>query len=512
MFRKWAALAAAVAAFASPGAAQAKWYRAETDRFIVYGEGREAKIREMAVRLTAFDAVLRLHNPPPEGRSPRKLEVYMVGGPQELRKIAPRSRRLGGFYTARPTGTFAAAIVRNDASRGDDILFHEYAHHFMLANFPAAYPGWFVEGWAEYFSTLRFEGDRVVIGEFDPNRVYGLFNIDWLPMDELIAKAPSQVPFDRRSAYYSQSWLLMHYLRTDPTRAAQLTRATAAIAAGTEPWPAMQSALGMDAKALAAALRDYRTVPRYSIPNPAPAPQVALTALPDSAGDLLLDGVRLVATPAGSSDDLFLGDVRRRAARWPGDRLAELTLARAEFTIGDVAVGEAIIARRLAADPNDAEALLLAGTGQVFAAQRDATGREARMKAARPYLIKAYQADKGDYRTLLMYAISRMGDPAWPNDNDVNALLEAQKLGPGVAYASYTAGAVLIGRGRKAEADRILAVVANAPHGGPMAAKARALMAGRTTAEAEAAGAKEGEEEETPPPIPPEGDKKTPAS
>lgn len=110
-----------------------------------------------------------------------------------------------------------------------------------------------------------------------------------------------------------------------------------------------------------------------------------------------------------------------------------------------------------------------------------------------------------------MYAISRMSDPAFPNDNDVNALLEAQKLAPGVAFASYTAGAVLIGKGRKAEADRILAVVANAPHGGPMAAKARALMAGRTAAEAEAAGAKEGEEEAEPPPSAPGGDKKGPA-
>lgn len=511
MFRKWAALAGAVAAFVSPGAAQAKWSRAETDRFVVYGEGREAKVREMAAKLTAFDAVLRLHNPPPEGGGPRKLDVYMVGGPAELRKIAPRSRWLGGFYAATPTGTYAAAIVRNDTSRGDDALFHEYAHHFMRANFPAAYPGWFVEGWAEYFMTIRFEGDRVVIGEFNPGRVQGLFNMDWLPMDELVGKAPGQVPTDRRSTYYSQSWLLMHYLRTDPARAQQLTKATAAIAAGAEPWPAMQAALGMDAKALAGALRGYRTLPRYSIPNPAPAPQVTLTALPDSADDLLLESVRLLGTPAGAGDDLFLGEVRRKAARWPGDRLAELTLARAEFILGDVPAGEAIVARRLAADPNDAETLLLAGTGQVFAAQRDRSAREARMKAARPYLIKAYQADKGDYRTLLMYAISRMSDPAFPNDNDVNALLEAQKLAPGVAFASYTAGAVLIGKGRKAEADRILAVVANAPHGGRMAAQARALMAGRTTAEAEAAGAKEGEEEAEPPPPAPSEDKKTPA-
>ena len=81
MFRKWAALAGALTALVAPGAAQAKWYRAETDRFVVYGEGREAKVREMAARLTAFDAVLRLHNPPPDGRSPRKLDVYMVGGP-----------------------------------------------------------------------------------------------------------------------------------------------------------------------------------------------------------------------------------------------------------------------------------------------------------------------------------------------------------------------------------------------------------------------------------------------
>ena len=161
--------------------------------------------------------------------------------------------------------------------------------------------------------------------------------------------------------------------------------------------------------------------------------------------------------------------------------MAELTLARAEFALGDVAAGEAIVKRRLEQDPKDIETLLVAGLGQIQAGDRDLAQQAARYIAARPLLIKAYGLDQGDYRTLLNYVRSRSVEPEFPNDNDVNALLTTRAMAPTVKASSIMAGQLLLMRGRRAEAQAVLSIVANDPHGGEAARLAQALIDGQET-------------------------------
>lgn len=490
-----------------PVAASAEWLRAETDKFVVYSHGREAQLRDYAVKLTTFDAVLRAMSPAPKRPATRKLEVYLVDSGAETRRVRPgSSSSILGFYTAGPQATFALAQTRSGALEADDTLFHEYAHHFMLENFPAGYPGWFIEGWAEYFMTTEIVGGTVKVGGYNQNRAYWLFNAPWLPIEDVLSKSPWQIPSARRHLYYSQAWLLMHYMRSDPTRAQQLNTAIAATAHGQPPQDAMLAAVGMSAEQLTKALRAYQNLPGYKFTDVMKEPPaVAITRLPASADDLLLDNLRLVAARDAKPDPAFLAEVRRRAARWPSDRFAELTLARAEFTHGDVATGEAIVKRLLDANSNDVEALLVAGVGQIVAGQRQPPTRVARAKAARPYLIKANKIDDDDYRVLTAYVFSRTVEPGFPNENDLNALLAARSLAPTVDILTVMAGAALLKHGQKERAAGLLAIVANNPHGGPMSAQARALMAGKSAKEAEAAAASEVETPLTPEDAPGKG-------
>ena len=47
---------------------------------------------------------------------------------------------------------------------GETVLYHEYAHHFMIAGLTArAFPRWFTEGFAEFFAGVRFEKDGSVL-------------------------------------------------------------------------------------------------------------------------------------------------------------------------------------------------------------------------------------------------------------------------------------------------------------------------------------------------------------
>lgn len=458
--------------------AEARWLRAETDKFVVYGDGTERAIREFATKLDTYDKVLRAFNPATRNRTPgTKLQVVLLKSAESLKRIQPAlPKYAAGFYIAMNEGVFAFAL-REGGLGDDDALFHEYAHHFMLENFPTAYPAWFVEGWAEYFMTAEINGATVKVGGYNPARAYGIFNETWLPLDQLMSSTTAETRQDRRSAYYAQAWLLMHYMRSDPARAAQLDQATRAIAAGEPPVKAFQDATGLTMEQLTQALKRYNKLPAYTVTlKDASPPFMTVAAMPASTDELFLDNLHLILSPTGRVEPEFLAAVRRKAARFPGDWFAERTLARAEFVMGDVAAGEAIQKRRLAAKPDDVEDLLLAGTGQLMAGVRESTEREARYRAARPLLTKAYQLDKGDFRTLYAYALSRSIEPTFPTDNDLNALLEARGLAPAVTELSARAGAALWQKGRRQEATKMLTAVINNPHGGRSAAQMREFL------------------------------------
>jgi hypothetical protein len=172
-----------------PVTVQAAWYRAETDRFIIYADGREETVREYARKLHAFDAALRVLHPSAASRPPgHKLEVFLVRGTAGIRRVDPNVGRYSrGFYSAGPARMFAVAAT-GDNLAPEEILFHEYAHHFMMANFPAAYPTWFVEGWAEYFMTAEIAKGQVRLGGYNESRAYWLFNAAWIPMEEVLGK------------------------------------------------------------------------------------------------------------------------------------------------------------------------------------------------------------------------------------------------------------------------------------------------------------------------------------
>lgn len=472
-----------VAALALAGPAQARWLRAETDRFVIYGDTGEAALRAFTTKLTTYDRILRAFNPTAKDRQPAtKVQVFLLNSRPMLKRVQPGlPDGTAGFYSAMNEGVFAFAVKESGLGE-DDVLYHEYAHHFMLENFPSAYPAWFVEGWAEYFMTTEIDGAKVKVGGFNPARAYGIFNLKWLPLEQVLSQTTGETREARRDVYYAQAWLLMHYMRSDPTRAAQLDKAILAISQGEPPVKAFEVATGQSMAQITEALRKYRRLQNYEMTlKDAAPPSITVTSMPESADDLLLDNQRLLLSSTGRLDAAFLAGVRRKAAKYPGDGFAERTLARAEFVMGDVAVGEAIMKRRIEAYPGDLEDMLLAGTGQILAGMRDRPQREARYRAARPLLAKAYQLDKRDFRTLYAYGLSRSLEESYPTENDLTVLLEARALAPAVTELSARAGMALLKKGRREEAVRVLATVLNNPHGGRAAAQMRDMLSGKLT-------------------------------
>ncbi|MGH7025820.1 tetratricopeptide repeat protein [Brevundimonas sp.] len=466
--------------------AEARWLKAESERFIVYSDGGESKLREFVQELESFDRFLRYRmGLEVDAAPPRKLPIYLVASRTSLAKVRPGlSESVAGFYMATDEDIFGIAIRDQDV----DTLKHEYAHHFMMQNFSYPYPGWFVEGFAEYYATVEIEKSRVLVGKFNENRAYWLQAASWMPMAELLSKRPLQSSRNKET-YYPLAWLMTHWFLGDPARQRTLDGYLRDVGAGGDPVEAMERATGLDPIELRRTLRRYMNgrIPYQGVTVTYPAVPVTVTELPRSADDLLLLNQRL---KIGVDDDQRAAtaeEVRRAAARHPDDPLALLALGHAELHFGDPAAAEAPLKRLLELVPNNVEALQYLARARLKAAD-DADDLEVsdRLQAeARGFLARAYRADDANYVTLLLIAENRNGGEGYPNDNDVAVLEQAFALAPQLGEARINLAQVLMIRDRNAEAVTLLEPLVNDPHRPSSGARALLLRA-RGVSEAEA--------------------------
>lgn len=472
-----------VGAFAG-GEAQAKWLRAETQRFVVYSDGNESILREYALLLEDFDMILRLYHGVDQRQAPhRKLDIYLVQNRAELgRTTTMTSEGLAGFYSAGEDDIFAVAIRDRSGSDSErnDTLFHEYTHHFMAQYDPFPYPGWLNEGWAEYFATTDIRTSQMRVGDFNKGRAYTLRS-NWIPLEHLLTRRTHEISEEARALYYAQAWLLTHYLYADDDRRQQLDAYKHALLEGQDPAKAMETATGLSLKDLQFKLEDYskrgllfRVHPLKKLADP----PITITTLSPAADDLLLENQKLMNGLEEEHQAPLLQVIRERAAKHPGDRLAQIVLGRAETFYGDRAAGEAVLTRLLAASPNDAEALRLMARSRLHAAEdaKEADEMVAILEDAQRYLMRANTAQRNNYQTFYYFAWSKMQDPDYPTDNTLKLLLDAQKVAPQVDSITFQAAQALVLRKDFDAAEPMLQRLANDPHGGGLSGAARTLL------------------------------------
>lgn len=483
------AIAAAGAFLLAIGAqpARADWLRAESERFRVYSDGGERALRDYVQRLEMFDRVMQFRSGVAiTTEPPRKLPIYLVRSRSGLQRVHPQSgENVVGTYFPTEEDIFAVAIrADGNGVSGDEVLMHEYAHHFMLGNFPGSYPAWFVEGFAEYYATADIDvRDReVVLGGYNQNRAYWIMAESWLPLDVLLTKRPGELrTSSQRATYYPVAWLLTHWFYATPERQQQLQNYLTAVAQGQDSVAAMQQATGMTLEQLRASLRRY-TRERLSITKISgqfPTADVAVERLSPTADDLLLINQRLkIGVP--EDDRAALGEeVARLAARHGDDPLALLAAGHAGLHFGDRPAGERALQRLLELDPNDIEALQFLAQERLKQAREveDDDQAQALRVQARGYLSRAYAAGQNDYRTLMLLSELRRTQPGYPNENDLLTLGLALDRAPQLAAVRFPYADALVKTGKSEEAIAVLKPVANNPHGGPASILASGMIA-----------------------------------
>lgn len=481
--KRWAVtvLAALGLLFLLPAAAQAKWLRAESPRFIVYSDRGESVLRAYVLQMETYDSLLRFeHGMPEKGAPPRKLPIFLVRDREDLQRTwNGAGGAVAGYYNAGTADTIAVAVV--EGSDDDSVTIkHEYTHHFMLQYFPNAYPAWMVEGYAEYFSMTRITPTMVEVGRVNTWRSDELRSGKWMPIADVLANKRGANSADW-SDFYAESWLLTHYMKSTPERKAQFAAYASAVAKGADPVEAMVTATGLTTAQLDTALRKYMntglTYTQYKRTD-FTVPVITITALPPSADALLLDRLELVMHYYKDANPGFLAMIRGKAAKFPDDQLATLALGQTELELGDKEKGQALLETWIKAHPDDAEAMFVLGDHFIDLAneEKDDDKSDALRTRARTLLERAAQISPTDYRILFAYGRSRRGEDGFPTLETQTLLITAYKQAPQVDSLRFELVQVLMARKHWREAEALLRPLVNSPHGGDVVTKARELM------------------------------------
>lgn len=473
-------LAAGIAMMAAASPVEAKWLRADTNNFIIYSEGSEKDLRDFAEKLERFDATLRYRFKIEGGKDPNPLTIYLVDRATDAGRLASGKggSSIAGFYSPDPEGSFAVSnredYVIKGTPQSQQTLFHEYGHHFMKRFLPGAFPAWFIEGFAEYYSTADFTKDgKAQIGKPVYSRAYGLLTMPKIPADKLLFQRPLEMRNSgQMDVYYGRSWLLTHMLFNDKARIGQLGTYIEAINKGGDPKKAATDSFG-DLAALDQDLNRYMNKPMSyrttadAIAIAGPITIAALTPAQDAALPL-----RLQRLSAGGDERMLKArdGLRKLAAQYPGDAGVWFELAMAEWGLSDdmrdTAAARAAVDKALAIDPKHVRANVLLGEMLTVEVEGKEDATPADWNAVRKPIILANRTNSDDPVPLSAYYRTFVNQGMRPPPIAIEGLARAFHLGPENIQARMNYAFALANDGKFDTAIKLAKIVAFDPHDG----------------------------------------------
>ena len=466
----------------------AAWHVAKSKHFIIYSDENPKSLREFASLLERFDQGARfaMSMDDPIIGDGNRLTVFVLPSVKDVQALlGDKSGFFAGFYTGRLTGSLAYVPRRSGGTElfANSLFFHEYSHHLMAQSLDRPYPEWYIEGYAEFLSTAKFDKDGSVwFGVPLEQRAHTILNGPTIPFQTLSAGLSSGLNNQQKDAFYGRGWLLAHYLLLEPKRKGQLPTYLNALSDGAAPMTAAQQAFG-DLKQLDKDLDRYRKgmMTQFKIGTAQiRLGPVEVTPLSQGAAEVILKRGKLKNRRDDKSAEAAAAEIRPIASRHPGDPLVETTLAEAELAAGHPDAAIAAADRALKSAPQDTEALVLKGRAIAYKGeeeQQDDKKRNAIFEEARGWLIRANKIDEEDPEPLMEFYKTFVMQGVRPNANALAALHYASDLAPQDLGVRLNSAYAYLREEKPKEARAALTIVAYSPHAGSMADLAKSMIA-----------------------------------
>jgi tetratricopeptide (TPR) repeat protein len=498
-------LALALAMFLPAAAHAADWKAYDTTHFVIYSKSGDKEVERLASRLETIDGLMRMATAISDKIAPIKVRIYEVDNDGDVEAALGLSDSgVAGFYTSNIIGPFAVTPHSTTFHSGDFtpelVLHHEYAHHFMLQYFPAVYPNWYVEGFAELIGSSTIQPDGKVAYGMTAKHRGDRIAVDWVPVQDIFLKPPEKIhDFD----LYGQGWAMTHFFTFSKDRAAQLRAYLNALNAGKSPAEAAKvfgNLTTLDREARNYVMGGSFVYKLVSVPIAKPVIQ---SVHPVSAGEAAL----IPETIAFSDDDLtayrkagardheqhrrdeILERIREKVRYYSTDPFALYLLAQAEYSSGHYAESERAADRLLATDPNHVRGLVIRSLDVARSAGGlSGPGRLARAEEARALALKANRGDPNDPLPLLAFYQSYHLAGLKPIPAAVENLLDVSLTLPDNTRVRQLLVDEYSSERKWALAIAALAPMANDPHDSPLRTAAREKMAQLVAAQAKEQG------------------------
>jgi tetratricopeptide (TPR) repeat protein len=293
--------------------AEDTWIEARTDNFVVLTNAGEDRARYLVQNLEDFRRlVIKATNLDIES-NPLPFHVVALSTTGQFRALIDDQQVFGAFQhshrgglavvnlTARaPDGTDSLEITQtaygplyrakqNMRGVGMDGVFHEYVHYLLEVDAKRRYPLWFHEGYAEYLSTYDISNDgRYRLGDPPMHRVLALEKARWIPLGALF-NAKGYETGHENGDFNAESWLVVHYLMSDPDRREKLYAFLDRLDQPTvDTVPVFESIFGQTIDEATRSMRQYRRIGRFNADkfdrpaDPLPVPSVRVLPLDEA--------------------------------------------------------------------------------------------------------------------------------------------------------------------------------------------------------------------------------------
>jgi tetratricopeptide (TPR) repeat protein len=222
----------------APAAEQSPWREIHSSHYTVITDAGEKKGIEVALRFEQMRAVFATLLSKDRLNEPVPLTIVAFKNDKDYYQSAPLHQGqpidVPGFFLPGEDQNFIVLnLFEVESWRA---VTHEYAHLLLNYNYPSV-PGWFDEGLAEYFSSIRVDDKKYEIGG-DPELHSGLTQDFpqkqgevanpaksltellsgevWLALPDLLTMkhdTSSYAEETHHTLFYAQSWMVMHYLQ-----------------------------------------------------------------------------------------------------------------------------------------------------------------------------------------------------------------------------------------------------------------------------------------------------------
>ncbi len=264
------------------GAAEPQWQEFRSAHFTVVTDTGDKKGREIVLRFEQMRGVFEQLLARKKVKMPVPLTIFALRDDKRFYQMAPLHNgqpiRAPGFFVPGEDHDFIVLnAFEEDAWRA---VTHEFAHLLLNYNYPPT-QGWFDEGFAEYFSSIRLDNKQVEMGSDPelgspykedllgnqsenrnpPKSLTELLNgWVWLSLPDLFTMRHDTSSYQEgthHTLFYAQSWMTMHYLLHMDKLSETGTYFGLVQLQHVPVEQAIQQAYGMSAAQLEKAVKDY---------------------------------------------------------------------------------------------------------------------------------------------------------------------------------------------------------------------------------------------------------------